>query len=175
MANWNQQQPAPKALKKLLKTTFPEIPSKVPDGSGGTMINYQISAGGGGRNIAGTNTPSDHNEGRAIDIFLHVGIPPEKHIANYLFATFIKCAKQLEMKNIIWNRQVWSQTSGQITNYTRSNPHTNHIHISWARQGSQNIRFGNLPILLILRTGFNWKLTKDVHKSNFSVDMCGVR
>lgn len=58
MPNWNQERPAPKELRKLLKNSFPEIKLRVPDGKGGMMHNYQIFKV---RNVEVSNTPSAHS------------------------------------------------------------------------------------------------------------------
>jgi hypothetical protein len=149
--NWNQEQPAPKELRGLLKNTFPEIKLKVPDGKGGMMINYQIYIV---RNVAGSNNASDHSEGRAIDIYLEAGDTGEKKIADYLYQVFINSADDMGISYVIWNREWWKKSTGQKEPYTGSNPHTNHIHVSWSRDGSQKIILGSVPAQLMLRVGF---------------------
>jgi hypothetical protein len=151
MSNWNQEQPAPKEVRQLLKNTFPEIKLKVPAGNGKTMDNYQIFAV---RNVAGSSNASDHSEGRAIDIFLEASDGSEKKIADYLFQVFMDNADDMGISYVIWNKEIWKKSTGKKEAHTGTNPHTNHIHVSWSRDGSQKIIFGSVAARLMLRVGF---------------------
>lgn len=159
MPNWNQEQPAPKALRQILKVTFPEIKLNVPDGRGKMMSNYQIYVV---RMVANSTTASDHSEGRAMDVYLEASDENEKKIADYLYEVFIKYADDLGLRNVIWNREIWMKSSGQKEKYTGNNPHTNHIHISWSREGSQKVHFGALPARLMLRAGFSGSIYENI-------------
>jgi hypothetical protein len=150
MTDWNQEQPAPKELRQLLKVTFPEIKLKVANGSE-TMGNYQILAK---RKVAGSDNPSDHAEGRALDIFLDASDAGEKKIGDYLVNAFIESGDGMGISYIIWNREIWKKGTGQKTKYGGKSPHTNHIHISWSKDGSQKIIFGSVTAKLLLRDGF---------------------
>ena len=151
MPNWDQEQPAPKALRQILKVTFPEIKLNVPDGKGKMMVNYQIYVV---RTVAGSTNASDHSEGRAMDVYLEASDQNEKKIADYLYEVFIRYADDLGIYYAIWNREIWRKATGQKVKYTGENPHTNHIHISWSKDGSQKVLFGALPARLMLRAGF---------------------
>src|SRR3954451_10847152 len=95
--NWNQPQPAPRALWSLVHPNFP----------------YTRFLGiYNRRNVAGTNTPSAHAEGRALDIGLFVSEPVEKMLGDALFNLFIKNAAELGLDHVIWNRQIWSTAHG---------------------------------------------------------------
>jgi len=159
MPNWNQEQPAPKALRQILKATFSEIKLTVPDGRGKMMSNYQIYVV---RNVANSTNASDHSEGRAMDVYLEVSDENEKKIADYLYEVFIKYADDLGLMNVIWNREIWKKSTGKKEKYTGSNPHTNHIHISWSRDGSQKVLFGALPARLMLRAGFPGSIYENI-------------
>jgi hypothetical protein len=114
--NWNQEQPAPKELRQLLKNVFPEIKLKVPDGKGGLMGNYQIFVV---RKIAGTANASDHSEGRAMDIFLEANqVISERMTADYLFRVFTESAEDMGISYVIWNREIWQKNTG-VKEYRR--------------------------------------------------------
>jgi hypothetical protein len=137
---WNGPQPAPRALWTLVHANFPQTRF---DG----IYNQ--------RNIAGTNTPSLHAEGRALDIGLDVRKPTEKTIGDGLFQIFIDVAGQAGFEEIIWNRQIWSTRNPHIHHYTGQSPHTDHVHVGFTRQASQTTTFpGTLTLkIAILRSG----------------------
>src|SRR4051812_9715241 len=85
--NWQQAQPAPQALWALVHVNFPEA------------RNLGIYSP---RNVAGTNTPSAHAEGRALDIGLLVSRPREKTIGDGLFEALQKVGTVLGVDHVIW-------------------------------------------------------------------------
>jgi hypothetical protein len=137
--NWNQPQPAPRALWSLVHANFPQTRN---------LGIYNP------RNVAGTNTPSAHAEGRALDIGLLVSRPNEKMIGDELFKLFIKNSGELGLDHVIWDRQIWSQVHPKLRPYHGHSPHTDHVHVAFTREGSQSTSFprANLDIA-ILRTG----------------------
>jgi hypothetical protein len=102
------------------------------------------------RNIAGTNTPSLHAEGRALDIGLRVHDPSEKVIADRLFDIFVDLADQLGLQEIIWNPQIWSIARPSVHRYVGHDPHTGHIHVGFTRAASQTAL---MPGTLMIRIG----------------------
>ena len=138
-SSWNGPQPAPKAVWTLVHNQFP-------------VARFQGIYNN--RNVAGTNTPSAHAEGRALDIGLFVSRPAEKELGDQLFAIFIGDAAELGVWHVIWNRRIWSTTKGGPRAYTGSNPHTDHVHVAWTRAGSQRTSFPKFVLRLAqLRTG----------------------
>ena len=137
---WNGPQPAPRALWDIIHANFPQARF---DG----IYNP--------RNIAGTNTRSLHAEGRALDIGLSVGNPTEKTIGDSLFQIFVDTAAQAGFQEIIWNRQIWSSAHPNIHHYTGQNPHTDHVHVGFTRQASQQTSMPGILLIRIamLRTG----------------------
>jgi len=113
------------------------------------------------RNIKGTSTPSAHSEGRALDIGLHAGRPGERLIGDQLFQALIHSARKSGIDNVIWNRQIWSVAHGGprpfVGNYASGaprNPHVDHIHVEWTRDGSQLQRLHFLEMqIAIIRQG----------------------
>jgi len=107
------------------------------------------------RNIAGTQTPSLHSEGRALDIGLNIHNQTEKAIGDGLFQIFVDLAARLQLQEVIWNRQIWSTGSPAVHPYAGANPHTDHVHVGFTRPGSQVTQFPALLHLRIaqLRTG----------------------
>jgi len=113
------------------------------------------------RDIKGTNIRSAHAEGRALDVGLRAHVPSEKLIADQLFHALIRSAYKSGIDNIIWNRQIWSVShggprpwTGKYKNGAAKNPHTDHLHIEWTRDGSQFERLNFLELQIsIVRQG----------------------
>lgn len=142
MVNWNQEQPAPKALWKLLRDNFAGILPKQHLGI------YVV------RKVAGTSTPSLHSEGRAIDLPLVVTSAPQKLLADQLFLAFQATGISMGLDHVIWNRQIWSAGKGGPRPYTGASPHTDHMHVAFTRDGSQKTTFGTFGLhVASIRTG----------------------
>ena len=137
---WNGPQPAPRALWNLVHANFPQ-----------TRFDGIYNP----RNIAGTNIPSLHAEGRALDIGLKVTVPIEKTIGDGLFEMFVDLAGQMGIQEVIWNRQIWSTRRPVVHHYTGHDPHTGHIHAGFTRDASQRTLMPNALLIRIavLRTG----------------------
>jgi hypothetical protein len=137
--DWNKPQPAPQALWSLVHANFP----------------YTRFLGiYNRRNVAGTNTPSAHAEGRALDIGVLVSEPGEKMLGDELFKLFIKDAAELGLDHVIWNRQIWSTEHGGPRPYHGHSPHTDHVHVAFTTDGSQRTTFPRTMLdIAILRTG----------------------
>jgi hypothetical protein len=93
------------------------------------------------------STVSEHFEGRALDYGLNVNNAGERAIANdflnWLLATDQygnrhAMARRLGVMYIIWNRQQWRayRPAEGWQPYGGSNPHTDHIHISFIWAGA---------------------------------------
>lgn len=80
------------------------------------------------RNIAGTTTLSDHAVGLALDFMCD--IPTGDKLAAYVQAN----AAHYGVTYIIHNRRIWSvaRKSEGWRKYTGVNPHTDHVHVSFA-------------------------------------------
>lgn len=92
------------------------------------------------RDIAGTNTLSDHAKGLALDV---MGAVKGQQIANWA----VQNAARLSITYVIWNRQYWDAKGGWVP-YKGVNPHTDHVHISFSPQpgdGSQSFAPGEMP------------------------------
>lgn len=87
------------------------------------------------RNIAGTNTPSQHSYGNAIDWHGAKGIgdPIMQELADYL----VDNASKYHIANVIYNRKIWNQPNGWY-HYSGQNPHTNHVHVDFKSSNSKN-------------------------------------
>ena len=78
---------------------------------------------------------SAHSTGRAIDIYLEASDLIDKNLGDLLFAMFHQNATALKVDHEIWNRQIWSQSRGRVSDYTEANgPHTNHIHVAFLNE-----------------------------------------
>lgn len=79
-----------------------------------------------------------------------------------LLHALIRAAHKSGVDNISWNRQIWSVSkggprpwTGTYQNGAPKNPHMDHIHVEWTRDGSQRARLNFLELeIAILRTGF---------------------
>jgi len=82
------------------------------------------------RNIAGTNTPSQHSMGNAIDWHGKKGIgdPVMQKLANWL----VKNADIIQAQNIIYNRKIWNPSQGWHA-YSGVSPHTDHVHVDFKK------------------------------------------
>jgi hypothetical protein len=137
--NWRQPQPPPRTLWSVVHANFPVT---------------RFTGTYNRRNIAGTSTPSAHAEGRALDIGLLVSRPAEKALGEQLFKLFIRDAAELGLDHVIWNTQIWSARRGGPRHYGGANPHTDHIHMAWTRDGSQRVVFPRFILdISILRMG----------------------
>lgn len=100
--------------------------------------------------------PSDHNEDdtpgskpaqtdgdstpehRAIDVMIGSAFTKadaDEYVANLLADP----AARARLQNIIWNRSIWSRSNGwKRQDYTGSDPHTNHVHVSGYAPDDEN-------------------------------------
>jgi hypothetical protein len=148
--NWNQPQPAPKALWAMVHANFPQT----------RFLGIYNP-----RNVAGTNVPSAHADGRALDIGLLVSHPGEKALGDQLFQLLIRNAAELGLDHVIWNRQIWSAARGGPRAYTGASRHTDHIHLAFTRNDSQRTSFPRTMLdIAILRTGM-----EDLARANQNV------
>jgi hypothetical protein len=164
MPNWNQDQPAPTEMLRILKTAFP------------AYIKKDVGVISAKRNVAGTNTPSDHSWGGALDVQFSIlpQLPTEdeKQVADFLFRVFIEEYKDLGMNYVIWNRQKWSVVNPSVKPYPdptnreagKQSPHLDHIHISWTREGSQYIYFPNVSLRVNLYAHLRLKSSSELEK-----------
>jgi hypothetical protein len=144
--NWAKDQPAPRHAIKMIHANFPQVRN----------LGIYVC-----RDIKGTSIRSAHAEGRALDVGLRAHVPGEKFLGDQLFRALIKSAAKSGIDNVIWNHQIWSVSHGgprpwigHYTNGAPKNPHTDHLHIEWTRDGSQLERLEFLELQIsILRQG----------------------
>jgi hypothetical protein len=154
--NWAQDQPAPKFAIRTIHANFPQVRN----------LGIYVC-----RDIAGTNIRSPHAEGRALDIGLRADLPGERFVGDQLFRVLIASARRSGIDNVIWNRQIWSLSaggprpwSGRYKNGAVKNPHTDHIHVEWTRDGSQLQRLDFLELQVsIVRQGIEELQTQQRH------------
>jgi len=72
----------------------------------------------------------DHPAGLAAD-FMISDIPNGHAVGDQLANYVIANAKRLGVKYLIWNRRSWNTERGTWVGYTGSNPHTDHVHVTW--------------------------------------------
>lgn len=117
----------------------------------------------GGRNVAGTSVPSQHNIGNAIDWHgaKGVGDPVMQELADYLVANH----SVYSAKNVIYNRRIWNSPKGWHV-YKGEDPHTNHVHIDFkttAKLKNNNVQKNNDIVQQALWDMYN-KTTKNPEK-----------
>ena len=91
-------------------------------------------------------TTSEHNDGRALDWMLDASNPDDQAKAKAFlgwllgpdeFGNKAAMARRLGVMYIIWNKRMWRAYSPQgWGDYSGTNPHTDHIHISLALDGA---------------------------------------
>ena len=136
--NWAQDQPAPQRAIRMIHANFPQVRN----------LGIYVC-----RDIKGTNIRSAHAEGRALDIGLRANIPGEKTVGDQLFRVLIDSAPRSGIDNVIWNHQIWSVSQGgprpwggHYKGGAAKNPHTDHLHVEWTRDGSQLQRLDFLEL-----------------------------
>lgn len=140
---WAKDQPAPVAAVRLLHAAFHQAKN------GGIYVP---------RTVGTTSIPSGHAEGRALDLQLSVHAPAEKILGDAIFKMIIESASSWGIDHVIWDRHIWSREKPFVHDfvgvYTKhgqpmkdahgrtvpKNPHTDHLHIEWTREGSQHQR-----------------------------------
>jgi hypothetical protein len=145
--NWAQNQPAPTHAIRMIHANFPQVKN----------LGIYVP-----RTIKGTTTPSAHAEGRALDIGLNALKPEEKVVGDAIFHGLIRAAHKSGIDNVIWNHEIWSVAhggprpwGGHYKNGAPKNPHTDHIHVEWTRDGSLRERLAVLELeISIIRSGF---------------------
>jgi hypothetical protein len=145
--DWSHNQPAPTHAIRMIHANFPQVKN----------LGIYVC-----RNIKGTTTKSAHAEGRALDIGLNAHRPAEMVVGDAIFHALIRAAHKSGIDNVIWNHQIWSVANGgprpwggKYSNGALKNPHTDHVHVEWTRDGSQRVRLHFLELeIAMIRTGF---------------------
>lgn len=130
--NWKQHQPIFYKFELLMAENFPFL----------TRLGYSKHWSGMWAFVDRTTKSggrSDHAEGRGIDVYLSAFKPDEKALGDGLFEMFLNNSRPLGVDHVIWNRRIWSQDKGGPRAYTNAanGPHTDHVHVSFTRPGSQ--------------------------------------
>jgi hypothetical protein len=112
---------------------------------GAVLSTYRIGHSSGITRACSVGSTSEHKEGRAFDWAVNVNNPAEK-AAGDAFVTWLTepgpdgkvgwNARRLGVMYVIWNRQIWNNTSSGASwrAYNGVSPHTDHVHVSlsWA-------------------------------------------
>lgn len=130
--NWKGHQPIFYQLEMLMVESFPFL----------TRLGYGKHWSGMWAYVDRTQKngkPSDHAEGRAVDIYLSAYEDGERQLGDGLFDMFKANGIALGVDHVIWNRRIWSQEKGGPRPYTsrENGPHDDHVHVSFTRAGSQ--------------------------------------
>jgi len=129
--NWKRNQPIVAHVRLVLAENFPFFMS----------LGYSLNWSGIGGYVDRTTKSgkeSAHAEGRAIDIYLRAAKPWEKELGDGLFELFRRHHVDLGVDHAIWNKRIWSSNHGLRPYNNKSNgPHTDHVHVAFTREGSQ--------------------------------------
>lgn len=93
----------------------------------------------GGWRARGSVPGSDHPKGKALDLMTGMG-----HVAAQIISLFLG---QPGAKYWIWNRQIASAPGWQPRAYSGPSPHTDHVHLSYYRQGTSYVPSDRLAFL----------------------------
>jgi len=83
----------------------------------------------GGKATSGHITNSDHYTGLALDVM--TGPNPAQGKGDLIAAWALQNADRLSVKYVIWNHRYNGLDGKGWVAYTGSNPHTDHVHISF--------------------------------------------
>jgi hypothetical protein len=109
------------------------------------LATYRVGHSSGITRACTVGGTSEHKEGRAFDWAVDVADPVQKAAGDAFVEWLTETgpdgkvgwnARRLGVMYVIWNRQIWSNTSSGASwkPYTGPSPHTDHVHVSlsWA-------------------------------------------
>jgi len=144
--NWAQEQPIVAFVRRWVSKYFPAVSFHYDAKNKLTKPHPSMGIGGYNNRTTAAGGFSAHSEGRAVDIYLDAGHPYMRQIGDALFNLFKDFAADLEVEEVIWNRQIWSTTQPTVHKYLGKKPHTDHVHVAFTRSGSQK----SPPLLITL-------------------------
>ena len=117
-------------LTPLAKNCLYDVIEQFGEDSFSTIGGYNY------RNIAGSDTLSEHAYGNALDLHPKNG---DKTIGDRVQQCLLQNRSALQISSIIWNRKIWSPRKNYAERtYTGDNPHTDHVHVDFIRGGSNS-------------------------------------
>ena len=91
------------------------------------------------RNVAGSETLSEHAYGNAVDFMLPaklgIATPEGKQLGDRVKDFLLQNAENLEIVNIIFYREMWSRPNFIKQPYNGKHPHKDHVHVDFIRAG----------------------------------------
>lgn len=127
--SYSNQRPIINYLREVMPRVFPILknrPGRHKSGVGG--YHYRTLR-------HDTTKLSTHAKGLAADIYLDWHAPYEKRIGNALYAMFISNADKLGVKNVIWNKKIWTASNNKEKSY-KGGSHRDHVHVEFSQEGS---------------------------------------
>lgn len=113
--------------------------------------NYSMGWSGGifnCRTVRGSQQPSIHGEGRALDWMMPV-VNGRGHPAGHdAVKRLASKGRELGIQAIIFDRQIWSARSPNGRPYTGVHPHFDHLHIELTREAGRTLTVARLNALL---------------------------
>ena len=96
--------------------------------------------------LDGTNRPSAHAKGEAIDLGVHPPYRGRGSVGQQVFLWLHANRARLGIVQLIWDGQIWSASNrpGEIRPYP-DNPHRDHIHCQFTPEAARNPRLTALP------------------------------
>lgn len=89
-------------------------------------------------------------EARAVDIHLDAQDPEQLRVGDALMRMFIDHATELGVDHVIWNRRIWyaGRAGEGIRDWPAGrDPHTDHVHVAFTRDGSRQQPPYPVPLL----------------------------
>ncbi|HSF86605.1 MAG TPA: SH3 domain-containing protein [Acidimicrobiia bacterium] len=101
------------------------------------------------RNVAGSSEPSQHSEGRGIDIHLPTSSGKARTDLGDPIVDLIRSeGRALGVQLLIWNRKKWGARYQSGKDYGGRSPHYDHIHVSLTRDAAAKLTYATLERLL---------------------------
>jgi len=79
------------------------------------------------RNIQDSNEPSQHTYGNALDFMVY----NDKKLGDTVKSFLLKHKEDLDIKNLIWYRQIYNSSTNFAGGPYSKNPHTDHVHVDF--------------------------------------------
>jgi hypothetical protein len=102
------------------------------------------------RNVAGTSEPSQHSEGRALDLMIPTTSSgrARAEIGDPIVELLRSEGAGLGIQLMIYNKRKWGASYPSGTDYNGRHPHYDHIHVSLTRDAGKRLNYATIEALL---------------------------
>lgn len=98
--------------------------------------------------VAGTNTPSVHRQGRALDYMLPLVNRKPNPVGDKIVQRIGPHAWRLGIQMNIWNRRYWNARYPTGRAYSGQHPHHDHLHIEMTWQAARYVNLATVRAVL---------------------------